>query len=165
MAPTISTSSGLSRCRRRSYDASLSSIRRACKLARSKRYGRGYDFLEVIKWWAQHSDRVLILFDPNKLDISDEFREVIEELKVHAGKVRVVLNKADEVEPQKLMRVYGALMWSLGSIVASPEVPRVYIGSFWDAPFREGGMSALMEAEEADSRARAGDAARGQRDE
>ena len=112
--------------------------------------GRGYDFLEVIKWWAQHSDRVLILFDPNKLDISDEFRSVIEELKVHAGKVRVVLNKADEVEPQKLMRVYGALMWSLGSIVASPEVPRVYIGSFWDAPFREGGMSALMEAEEAD---------------
>ena len=64
--------------------------------------------------------------------------------------VRVILNKADEVEPQKLMRVYGALMWSLGSIVASPEVPRVYIGSFWDAPFREGGMRGLMEAEEAD---------------
>ena len=40
-----------------------------------------------------------------------------------AWQVRVILNKADEVEPQKLMRVYGALMWSLGSIVSSPEVP------------------------------------------
>ena len=45
--------------------------------------GRGYDFQEVIKWWAQHSDRILILFDPNKLDISDEFRSVIEELRPH----------------------------------------------------------------------------------
>jgi hypothetical protein len=64
--------------------------------------------------------------------------------------VRVVLNKADEIESQKLMRVYGALMWSLGSIVSSPEVPRVYIGSFWDQPFRNLGMRGLMEAEEAD---------------
>lgn len=55
--------------------------------AGEKQKGRGYDFLEVIKWWAQHSDRIVLLFDPNKLDISDEFREVIEELKVHTSKV------------------------------------------------------------------------------
>ena len=27
------------------------------------------------------------------------------------------------------MRVYGALMWSLGKVLTCPEVPRVYIGN------------------------------------
>ena len=64
--------------------------------------GRGYDFLEVIKWWAQHSDRVLILFDPNKLDISDEFRSVIEEVrgdKCGRRSQRIQSDAAHSIEP------------------------------------------------------------------
>ena len=64
--------------------------------------------------------------------------------------MRVVLNKADAVPAQNLMRVYGALMWMLGGVVASPEVPRVYIGSFWDKPFINAEMAELMEMEEGD---------------
>jgi len=32
------------------------------------------------------------------------------------------------------MGVDGALMWSLGKVMQTPEVCRVYIGSFWEAP-------------------------------
>lgn len=75
---------------------------------------------------------ILLLFDAHKLDISDEFRTVIQTMKPHSDKIRVVLNKADMISTQQLMRVYGALMWSLGKVVNSPEVVRVYVGSFWD---------------------------------
>ena len=48
------------------------------------------------------------------------------------------------------MRVYGALMWSLGKVLATPEVARVYIGSFWNEPLRYDINRRLFEAEEQD---------------
>jgi GTPase SAR1 family protein len=112
-----------------------------------QRIGRSYDFPEVIEWFAERADRILLLFDAHKLDISDEFKSAIEALKGHDDKIRVVLNKADMVTNQQLMRVYGALMWSLGKVIATPEVLRVYIGSFWDRPFQNTENAALFEAE------------------
>ena len=104
-----------------------------------QRIERGYDFETVIQWFAERSDRILILFDAHKLDISDELKRVIQVLKDYDDKIRIVLNKADMIGPQQLLRVYGALMWSLGKVIRSPEVLRVYLGSFWNEPLNERG--------------------------
>ena len=115
-----------------------------------QRVHRGYDFESVISWFADRADMIILLFDAHKLDISDEFRRVIEAIRKNQEKIRIVLNKADMVTTQQLMRVYGALMWSLGKVMQTPEVTRVYIGSFWDRPLQFDENRHLFEAEQED---------------
>jgi len=51
---------------------------------------------------------------------------------------------------QELMRVYGALMWSLGKIVQTPEVARVYVSSFWENAKTEHMFLPLFKQERSD---------------
>eukprot|EP00913_Durusdinium_trenchii_P000312 g285.t1 len=56
---------------------------------------RGYNFVEVVRWWAKRSDLILLLFDPDKPGTTGETLEVL--TKSLAGldhKFLVVLNKA-----------------------------------------------------------------------
>ena len=46
-----------------------------------QRIDRGYSFVNVCEWFASRSDVILLLFDPHKLDISDEFKAVISSLR------------------------------------------------------------------------------------
>ena len=92
----------------------------------------------------------LLLEDVSKLDISDEFRRVLLAMKGNDQKIHIILNKADRVTTPQLMRVYGALMWSLGKVIDTPEVSRVYIGSFWDEPLQNDEQRKLFESEEND---------------
>jgi hypothetical protein len=115
-----------------------------------QKLGRAYDFVKVTEWFAQRADLILLLFDAHKLDISDEFQAAIKALKGQDDKIRVVLNKADKVTSQQLMRVYGAMMWSLGKVVNTPEVMRVYIGSFIDAPCQNMDLEHFFKIEQAD---------------
>lgn len=115
-----------------------------------QRVHRGYDFEAVIEWFADRADMIILLFDAHKLDISDEFQRVIHSIKRNQEKMRIVLNKADMVTTQQLMRVYGALMWSLGKVMNTPEVVRVFIGSFWDKPLQVIDNQGLFEAEQED---------------
>merc|ERR1712190_437083 len=115
-----------------------------------QRIKRGYEFETIVKWFADRVDMILMLFDVSKLDISDEFRRVILAVKENQQKIHIILNKADRVTTPQLMRVYGALMWSLGKVIDTPEVSRVYIGSFWDEPLTNDEQRRLFESEEND---------------
>jgi hypothetical protein len=42
------------------------------------------------------------------------------------------------------------MMWSLGKVVTTPEVLRVYVGSFWDYPLVDSEFKPLFEREHAD---------------
>ena len=55
-----------------------------------QRTDRGYDFIGVLEWFAERVDRILLLFDAHKLDISDEFKRSIEALRGHDDKIRCV---------------------------------------------------------------------------
>ena len=86
---------------------------------------RGYDFPSVLSYWVTCADRILLF-----VDVSDEFQNAIFALKGNLDKIHCVLNKTDQVTQQQVMRVYGALLWSLGKFVQAPEVMRVYISLF-----------------------------------
>lgn len=112
-----------------------------------QRVDRGYDFVGVLQWFAERVDRIILLFDANKLDISDEFRRSIEAIHGYEDKVRIVLNKADQVDHHELMRVYGALMWSISKVINVPECPKVFVGSFWDQQLKHDLYRKLFERE------------------
>ncbi|CAK9096257.1 EH domain-containing protein 1 (AtEHD1) [Durusdinium trenchii] len=115
-----------------------------------QRISRGYDFMKVCRWLASRSDLILLLFDAHKLDISDEFKEVIESIKGDGDKCRCVLNKADEIDGENLVKVYGALMWNLGKILQTPEVARMYVGSFWDEDYKCKDLERLLNQDRKD---------------
>lgn len=71
-----------------------------------QRTQRSYDFTGVTSWFAAKCDLILLLFDPHKLDISDEFKRVIGSLRGHDDKIRVVLNKADQIDTQQVKILY-----------------------------------------------------------
>jgi EH domain-containing protein 1 len=55
-----------------------------------QRIDRSYDFINVVEWFAARCDVILLLFDPHKLDISDEFKACISALKGHDDKVSTI---------------------------------------------------------------------------
>ena len=60
-----------------------------------QRLSRNYDFDQIVRWFAERVDMIVLLFDPFKLDVSDELAAIIKSLAGNEDKIRCVLNKAD----------------------------------------------------------------------
>ena len=81
-------------------------------LAGQQQFGkeRGYDFPAVLEWFAERVDRILILFDAHKLDISDEFKKVLDAMKQYEEKVmtkrrklaNLILAFIEEQDPESI---------------------------------------------------------------
>eukprot|EP00435_Cladocopium_sp_Y103_P055364 s489_g18.t1 len=80
---------------------------------------RGYNFVEVVRWWAKRSDLILLLFDPDKPGTTGETLEVL--TKSLAGldhKFLVVLNKVDQLDNNvDFARAFGTLGWALSKVI------------------------------------------------
>ena len=114
-----------------------------------KQQERGYPFNAVIQWFIDRAELIFIVFDPTKLDVGLELETLFKQLKGKESQIRLILNKADCIAPQELMRVYGALFWSLAPLINVTEPPRVYVGSFWQYEYKQNTNVALFKQEEA----------------
>ena len=64
----------------------------------AKVFDRGFDFMDVIKWFAEHSDVILLFFDPDKPGTTGETLECLTTaLSGMEHKLLIVFNKCDQV--------------------------------------------------------------------
>lgn len=61
---------------------------------------------------------------------------------------RIILNKADQVKPEELMRVQGTLIWNISPLMSSTEPPVMYSTSLWSLPYESGAPTRLLHAQE-----------------
>ncbi|XP_040297748.1 sarcalumenin isoform X2 [Bufo bufo] len=101
-----------------------------------KQQERGYPFNDVCQWFIDRADLIFVVFDPTKLDVGLELEMLFRQLKGRESQIRIILNKADSLATQELMRVYGALFWSLAPLINVTEPPRVYVSSFWPEDYQ-----------------------------
>jgi len=90
--------------------------------------GRGYNFIEVVRWWARRADVVLIMFDPDKPGTTGESLDVLtRSLADLEYKFRIVLNKVDQLDSTvDFARAYGTLGWALSKVIQRKDIPWIY---------------------------------------
>jgi len=107
--------------------------------------GRGYNFQEVVRWFAKRADLILILFDPDKPGTTGEALDVL--TKSLAGldhKFLIVLNKVDTLDNSvDFARAYGTLGWALSKVIPRKDLPTIY--NMYNSGFGSGKSSQAMD--------------------
>lgn len=90
--------------------------------------GRGYNFLEVVRWFAQRADLILLLFDPDRPGTTGESLDVLtQSLSGLDHKFLIVLNKVDQLDSSvDFARAYGTLGWALSKVIPRKDIPQIY---------------------------------------
>lgn len=108
----------------------------------------GYPYNDVCQWFIDRADLIFMVFDPTKLDVGLELEMLFRQMKGRESQIRLILNKADSLSTQDLMRVYGALFWSMAPLINVTEPPRVYVSSFWGQDYSAESSYDLFRREE-----------------
>ena len=96
--------------------------------ASEKSISRGYDFFGVIKFLAEITDLVLMMFDPDKPGTTGEAVEAMKgPLTGFFFKLRLIFNKCDRFSSMyDYARAYGALCWNLAHALPIKDLPKIY---------------------------------------
>ncbi|XP_012146747.2 uncharacterized protein LOC100877631 isoform X2 [Megachile rotundata] len=113
-----------------------------------KQVQRLFPFNDACQWFIDRADIIFLVYDPSKLDVGPETEAILDQLKGREHQTRIILNKADQVKPEELMRVQGALIWNISPLMSSAEPPIMYSTSLWSLPYEAGAPTRLLYAQE-----------------
>lgn len=134
-----------------------------------KQVSQYFPFNDACQWFIDRADIIFLVYDPSKLDVGPETEAILDQLKGREYQVRdqqiylnrrmifnptshlqtrILLNKADQVKPEELLRVQGALIWNISPLMSSAQPPVMYTVSLWSNPFETGAPTRLLQAQE-----------------
>lgn len=89
---------------------------------------RSYPFTQAVRQFAELSDLVFFLFDPEKPGTTAEAVSVLSQCMFGIEfKLRVLLNKADTFDSMyDFARTYGTLCWNLARVLHMKDLPTIY---------------------------------------
>lgn len=89
---------------------------------------RDYDFPGAVRSFAEMSDLVFFMFDPDKPGTTSETVSVLSKCMFGIEfKLRVLLNKADAFDSMyDFARAYGTLCWNLARVLRMKDLPTIY---------------------------------------
>lgn len=113
-----------------------------------KQVSRVFPFNDACQWFIDRADIIFLVYDPSKLDVGPETEAILDQLKGRESQTRIVLNKADIVKPEELMRVQSALIWNISPLMSSAQPPVMYTVSLWSIPYESSAPTRLLQAQE-----------------
>jgi GTPase SAR1 family protein len=92
-------------------------------------HDRGYDFLGVVRWFAERADVILLFFDPDNPGTTGETLKILNEaLSDLDHKLELIMNKVDRFSSHRdFARGYGALCWNLARAIPRLDLPHINI--------------------------------------